>query len=235
MIYENIYKNIPHVSLGILKKVSDEFGLASVEDFEPEGERDARGIPWNRISRAVLMRDSYVCRICGKSGFSSLSGKTVHDQVHLSVQVHHIVPRKNNGANTFRNLITLCEDCHRKTFSEGYSGLPVEPQRSLEWALENISICMPLEIGSILGIEYEEIFIGDFARTRSEDNTVTAQRILGQSMKCAALSLQRSAYTSIIGELEDQYDLVDYSTFFISSTRNSRACRVFKTRHGYFL
>ena len=235
MICENIYKNIPHVSLDILKKVSDEFGLASVEDFDPEGEHDAKGIPWNKISKAVLMRDSYSCRICGKSAFSSLSGKTAHDQVHLSVQVHHIVPRKDNGANTFRNLITLCEDCHRKTFSEGYSGLPVELQRSLEWALERVSICMPLEIGSRLGIEYEEIFISDFARTRSEDNTVTAQRIFGQSMRCAAFSVQRSAYTSIMSELEDQYDLVDYSTFFISPTRNSRACRVFMTRSGYFL
>jgi 5-methylcytosine-specific restriction endonuclease McrA len=235
MIYENVYKNIPRVSLETLEKVSDAFSLAAVDDFDPKGERDQKGIPWYRISRAVLMRDSYSCRICGKSDFSSLSGKSPHDSVHLSVQVHHIIPRKDKGANTFRNLITLCEECHRKTFSEGYSGLPLDLQMNLEWALEEINMCVPIELARNLGTEYEKVFISDFTRTRLEDNAVTAQRLIGQSMQCALISLQRSKYNQIVNSLADEYELVDYSTFWISPGRSKKSCRVLMTRSGYFL
>lgn len=189
MIRENVFKNLPRVPLDTLRKVSETFGLASVEDFSPSGERDVKGLSWIKVSRSVLMRDSYSCRICGKSDFSSISGKSPHDHIHISVQVHHIIPRKDKGADSFRNLITLCEECHRKTFSEGYSGIPVNYQSNLEWALEKISLCLPIEIGTRLGMDFEEVFISDFARSRTEDNGVIALRIAGQSIKCSLVSV----------------------------------------------
>lgn len=49
---------------------------------------------------AVLNRDNYTCQCCkAKKG-------TMH--------VHHIVYRSNGGSDKMNNLITLCEDCHKK-------------------------------------------------------------------------------------------------------------------------
>lgn len=49
---------------------------------------------------AVLNRDSYTCQYC----------KTKKGTLH----VHHIVYRSNGGSDKIDNLITLCEDCHKK-------------------------------------------------------------------------------------------------------------------------
>ena len=49
---------------------------------------------------AVLNRDNYTCQCCKKKK------GTMH--------VHHIIYRSNGGSNKMDNLITLCEDCHKK-------------------------------------------------------------------------------------------------------------------------
>lgn len=49
---------------------------------------------------AVLDRDNYTCQCC----------KTKKGTLH----VHHIIYRSNGGSDKIDNLITLCEDCHRK-------------------------------------------------------------------------------------------------------------------------
>lgn len=49
---------------------------------------------------AVLNRDNYTCQCC----------KTKKGTLH----VHHIVYRSNGGSDKMDNLITLCENCHRK-------------------------------------------------------------------------------------------------------------------------
>jgi 5-methylcytosine-specific restriction endonuclease McrA len=52
-------------------------------------------------SRAyVLHRDGYRCRHCGKS-------------INNKLEVHHIVPKNNNGSDFHQNLITFCVDCHQ--------------------------------------------------------------------------------------------------------------------------
>ena len=42
--------------------------------------------------------DGWECRICGQD---------------YSLEVHHIIPRKNGGNHNADNLITLCNGCHR--------------------------------------------------------------------------------------------------------------------------
>lgn len=49
---------------------------------------------------AILNRDKYTCRICGKK--------------HTRLEVHHIIYRSQGGTDDENNLITLCEDCHDK-------------------------------------------------------------------------------------------------------------------------
>ncbi len=51
--------------------------------------------------RRVLARDRHRCRAPGCSSTRFL-------------EIHHIVPRKQGGANTEENLITLCGACHRQ-------------------------------------------------------------------------------------------------------------------------
>lgn len=53
------------------------------------------------IRKAVILRDGCKCMECGKANYR--------------LEVHHIKPRRINGSNTLRNLITLCEKCHQKT------------------------------------------------------------------------------------------------------------------------
>lgn len=49
---------------------------------------------------ACLNRDNYTCKYC----------KTKEGTLHA----HHIIYRSNGGADTLDNLITLCEECHKK-------------------------------------------------------------------------------------------------------------------------
>ena len=49
---------------------------------------------------AVLNRDHYTCQCC----------KTKKGTMH----VHHIVYHSNGGSDKMDNLITLCEDCHKR-------------------------------------------------------------------------------------------------------------------------
>lgn len=49
---------------------------------------------------SILHRDNYTCQCCGKK--------------NCRLDVHHIIFRSNGGTNDENNLITLCEDCHKK-------------------------------------------------------------------------------------------------------------------------
>lgn len=49
---------------------------------------------------ACLIRDNYTCKCC----------KTKKGTLH----VHHIIYRSNGGSDDLDNLITLCEECHKK-------------------------------------------------------------------------------------------------------------------------
>lgn len=52
------------------------------------------------IRKAVILRDHNKCMMCKKTEGSK--------------DVHHIKPRRSNGSNTLKNLITLCPKCHEK-------------------------------------------------------------------------------------------------------------------------
>jgi 5-methylcytosine-specific restriction protein A len=57
-----------------------------------------------KIKSLVLIRDEFKCRQCGQPS----SPKT-------RLTIDHVVPLSRGGANTIRNLQTLCEWCnHRK-------------------------------------------------------------------------------------------------------------------------
>ena len=49
----------------------------------------------------ALARDKHTCQCCGKK--------------NCRLEVHHIIFRSSGGSDSLENLITLCEDCHKKT------------------------------------------------------------------------------------------------------------------------
>ena len=53
------------------------------------------------IRKAVILRDNYKCKECGKS--------------NCVLEVHHIKAKRYGGKNNIGNLITLCSKCHQKT------------------------------------------------------------------------------------------------------------------------
>jgi len=57
----------------------------------------------NNLRLAAIYRDGCKCMECGK--------------VKTRFEVHHITPREAGGADTISNLITLCPNCHARTFS----------------------------------------------------------------------------------------------------------------------
>lgn len=53
----------------------------------------------NSMRTAVLMRDNFTCQMTGKT--------------NISLEVHHIIPRRFGGADSLKNLITLSKDAHK--------------------------------------------------------------------------------------------------------------------------
>ena len=94
-----------------------------IRDFSPEGDTTPSKISWSIARKIVLDRDRYKCRVCGKASLSEDFDQI--SRIKLEVEVHHIIPRKIGGSNSFKNLISLCHSCHVSTFSNSYSGIPV--------------------------------------------------------------------------------------------------------------
>jgi 5-methylcytosine-specific restriction endonuclease McrA len=59
------------------------------------------------LRRSIRERDDYICRMCNKTQIEEL------EDLERKLAVHHIDYNKNN--NDPKNLISLCNNCHRKT------------------------------------------------------------------------------------------------------------------------
>ena len=83
-----------------------------------------KGFNYEYSSRreAVLHRDNYTCQCCGKK--------------HVKLEVHHIIFRSMGGTDDERNLITLCEKCH-KAIHDGILILTKKPKKlNLKYATQ---------------------------------------------------------------------------------------------------
>lgn len=83
-----------------------------------------KGFDYGYSSRreAVLHRDNYTCQCCGKK--------------HVRLEVHHIIFRSLGGSDDEKNLITLCEKCH-KTVHDGILILTKKPKElNLKYATQ---------------------------------------------------------------------------------------------------
>ena len=93
-----------------------EFNYRALREEVFMGLRDWRLIWWE-VREKILDRDNYTCQSCGFRAQSWQDAEKLH--------VHHIKPLHKNGKCIDPdNLITLCENCHRKTFKHKYMGKP---------------------------------------------------------------------------------------------------------------
>lgn len=65
-------------------------------------DRQRRGKGWYKVRFAVLRRDGYRCRICGRDA-----------QDGVKLEVDHKIPCAKGGTDDPLNLWTLCFDCNR--------------------------------------------------------------------------------------------------------------------------
>jgi 5-methylcytosine-specific restriction endonuclease McrA len=56
-----------------------------------------------KLRYEVLRRDGFRCKVCGRSP---------DEDVHVTIEAHHISPFGYGGVTTADNLITLCKTCH---------------------------------------------------------------------------------------------------------------------------
>src|SRR5208337_1797887 len=66
------------------------------------------GRNWDQIRESVYQRDGFRCRACGKA---------VPEVFKLNA--HHILLLRVSQTNDTRNLITLCDECHRTVENKG--------------------------------------------------------------------------------------------------------------------
>lgn len=113
-----------------------------VYDYESTGSSEVSSASWNTSKLIALERDEYKCRICGKAPMISESKDGV-DRLKVEVEVHHIIPRIAGGSDSTKNLITLCKECHIKTFKNNYKGVPSIARR-LDERVEVLTNCQVL-------------------------------------------------------------------------------------------
>ncbi len=58
-----------------------------------------RGSAWHRVRALVLARDGYACVVCR--------------QRTPTLEVGHVIPKRNGGTDEFTNLRTLCRAHHK--------------------------------------------------------------------------------------------------------------------------
>jgi len=230
---ESIYKNIPGISPGTIRIVSDKFHIASVTDFSPDGDRTGKSIPWANISKAVLLRDNYTCRICDRSSFTTVTSATDFDQVHLDVQVHHIIPRKDGGKDTFKNLITLCEECHHKTFKGGYSGIPVEKQQNLFSFEEEIIVSIPQDFTPSIDHRMGQGYIPDYTKVHNDlRERWEIIYLQGSKLPLTVMHIKRSTYHKLIDQLSLLTHIADYVTMYMILNGRKEKVRIFIDENG---
>ncbi|MGC8516011.1 MAG: HNH endonuclease [Thermoplasmata archaeon] len=214
----NIYSEIPRLTVSELHAAERVAGLEHVYDFLPGGDSGKSLLPWAKMSRAVLARDSYSCRICGKSSLKSFTSSSNTRNVHIDVQVHHIVPRKDSGSDSFLNLITLCESCHHKTYKNGYAGLP-KSERSLEDFSTKMSFGVP-EDYAIKSDSSTRCRLIDYARSYMQaSGTYEIMGMEGTVLDIPSISIEISEIPEFARYFEKVYGAKSYISVKAIGTR----------------
>ncbi|MFC5000461.1 HNH endonuclease [Dactylosporangium cerinum] len=74
-----------------------------VPTYNPSEDLVHRTVPTRRLRGAVLKRDGRRCAVCGRSPRHHLD---------LELELHHVLPLREQGPTVAENLLTLCGACH---------------------------------------------------------------------------------------------------------------------------
>ncbi len=211
------YREIPELELSTLNFVSQKFGIADVTDFDPSGDMEGKNIPWRIISQAVLVRDNYACRICGANTMGEVDSSRRFDKLHFNLEVHHIIPRKDGGRDTLKNLITLCESCHHRTFSKDYAGIPVEALITLDSFYGNSWVIIPSEFTEFKknnnaehGALYDYGIVFD-----PLEGTRTVHPFIGQKIIVSLIMLSFEDFHDLACRVGDMLSATDYFSLIV--------------------
>ena len=225
-LQENVYKDIPKLSEIRMQDVSQMFGLNNVEDFSPDGDRGQKNVPWPTISRAVLLRDDYRCRICGRGSLTAVDKSSTYDKVHFDLEVHHIVPRKDGGSDSFRNLITLCSSCHHSTFSNSYSGVPVRNKFDLFSFERSVTLIFPPDFSPRSSRPVIHGILKDYRRVYDQENlTYVLIPYRGGHQPVTGARMTLEEYRKIVSEMSTIMEISDYITMMVQIAGSSEKCR----------
>lgn len=221
-------RDIPSISLKRIREVTQNFKIMQVEDFDPDGDSRGEEYSWNTISPAVLFRDNYSCRVCGKASFERVRSEKEFNKIHFGLQVHHIVPRKENGKSNFRNLITLCEECHHRTFSNGYSGVPLHDNPTLENFNERLIVAATADMISDVDAPIWNVQLREMARVFDESRSqYRIFRTEGSSVNFRFPVIPRTEFMKLLRTLTDKGIVHSYTTLKGMSNRKEIYVKVF--------
>ena len=212
-LMENLYKDIPKLPQSRIVNVSISFGISDVQDFDPDGDRASKSIAWPNISKAVLARDDYRCRVCGKGSLSAVDGTSDYGRLHFGLEVHHIIPRKDGGSDSFRNLISLCEECHHKTFSGGYSGVPVGRDKDLFSFAKTFLFALPADSIGLFRGNIRSATLEDY--DRMFDPTENRYRVIpipNTRLRINIAELVVDEYRNLVSAIMREHEVKDYIT-----------------------
>ena len=90
---------LPPSQLTVVEDVLIDIARINNSDLEGKEYQEPKRLDEN-LRLACLMRDGFRCFNCGKK--------------NAKLHAHHIIPKSRGGKNTLDNLVTLCEDSHKK-------------------------------------------------------------------------------------------------------------------------
>lgn len=78
--------------------------------------RDGKNLIRRLFREAVMGRDGYRCRHCGRPGYDRQIGRPPASFGLVPLDAHHVRPRDEceDGGYDEDNGLTLCDECHRK-------------------------------------------------------------------------------------------------------------------------
>lgn len=118
VIHKNCYDKIKDIKSSTYKDI-----IAKVHAFWPGYPPD-----WNQRKAGVLREAGYKCSVCGAE--------------NVTLQAHHVIPIGQPGSsNEFKNLVCVCESCHRKlhggrSLSVDFDKTPTTIKNIVKQALE---------------------------------------------------------------------------------------------------
>ena len=153
----------------------------------------------------VLYRDNYTCQSCNTS------------KPNTQFEVHHIIPRYNNGSDHHSNLVTLCNPCHTRIHNTG--DLP-KFYTSAEIQLKEASV---LNTGmKYIVAELTEKFNNVIITYGSITKGIRQEYNISKSHSNDAMIISLSSCDGLVYNI-DQVNTNNYITNYVKFKRHSRA------------